>query len=104
MTDGTGSEEKVSFFAGLVDFSFKASLARKIAKLLYVIGVLGGGIAVVVEVVMQMQVSPADGLIALVAGILAYFVWILLTRLLLELALLIARIADGIDRATHSGS
>ena len=100
MTDGIVSEQK-GFFAGLVDFSFTQSLTRRIARLLYVIAVLGGGVALVAEVVMQMQNSPADGLIALVAGIAAYFVWILLARLLLELALLMLRIAEGIDRATH---
>lgn len=103
MTDAIGTQEK-GFFAGLVDFSFTQSLTRRIAKLLYVIAVLGGGIALVAEVVIQMQISPADGLIALVAGIAAYFVWILVARLLLELAMLIARIADGIDRATHAGN
>jgi len=51
-----------------------------------------------------MQVSPAQGLINLVTGIVALFVGILVTRLLLELALLIARIAEGIERATHPGA
>jgi Domain of unknown function (DUF4282) len=93
-----------NFFAGLFDFSFSVSLLRRLVKLLYVIALLGGGIAVVVNVVLGMQVSPAQGLINLVTGIVALFVGILVTRLLLELALLIARIAEGIDRATHPGA
>lgn len=101
MPEGTGAEQK-NFFAGLVDFGFRESLARRIVKLLYVIAVLGGGVAVVVCVVLQFQVSPAEGLIALVAGIVAFFVWVLVTRLLLELALVLLRIAEGIERATRS--
>ena len=91
-----------NFFAGLVDFSFQQQLLRRLVKVLYIIGILGGGICVVTYVVMGFQNSPADGLIALVAGIVSLFVGILLWRGLLELALLVQRIAESIDRATHS--
>lgn len=101
MPEGTGAEK--NFFAGLVDFGFRESLLRRIVKLLYVIAVLGGGVGVVVEAVLQFQVSPAEGLIALVAGTAAFFVWVLVARLLLELSLVILRIAEGIERATRSG-
>ena len=89
-----------NFFAGLFDFSFNYSVLRRLVKLLYIIALLGGGIAVVVCVVIGMQQSPAQGLINLVCGIVALFVGILVTRLLLELCLVILRIAEGIDRAS----
>ena len=90
-----------NFFAGLFDFSFNFLLLRRLVKWVYVISLLGGGIAVVAQVVLGMQVSPAQGLINLVTGIVSLFVGILVTRLLLELALTILRIAEGIERATH---
>jgi len=90
-----------NFFAGLFDFSFNFSLLRRLVKWVYVISLLGGGIAVVAEVVLGMQVSPAQGIINLVTGVVSLFVGILVTRLLLELALIILRIAEGIERATH---
>lgn len=93
--------EEKNFFAGLFDFSFGQSLTRRIVKLLYVVSLLAGGVTVVACVVLGMQQSPAQGLIALVAGVAALFVGILIVRLLLELALVILRIAEGIDRATH---
>ena len=96
--------EDKNFFAALFDFSFQQQLTRRLVKLLYVIGMLGGGITVVTYVVLGFQQSPAEGLINLVAGIVALFVGILLLRLLLELALVIVRISDGIDRATHTGN
>jgi hypothetical protein len=80
------SDEK-NFFAGLFDFSFHHQLARRLAKLLYIIAILFGGIMVVARVVLGYQQSPADGLINLVVGIISLFVGILVTRLLLELAL-----------------
>jgi Domain of unknown function (DUF4282) len=101
MPENVGVEQK-GFFPGLVDFAFQQSLTRRIVKVLYVIAVLGGGVALVVGVVLQMQISPAQGLIALVAGIASFSVWILISRLLLELALLIARIAEGIERVTRA--
>ncbi|HET9995008.1 MAG TPA: DUF4282 domain-containing protein [Candidatus Acidoferrum sp.] len=97
------SDDK-NFFAGLVDFSFQQQLTRRIVKLLYIIDILAGGIAVVTYVVLGFQRSPAEGLINLVAGIVALFVGILVIRLLLELCLVILRIAEGIERATHPGN
>ncbi len=94
--------EEKNFFAGLVDFSFQQQLMRRLVKVLYIIGILGGGICVVTYAVFGFQNSPADGLIALVAGIASLFVGILIWRGLLELALLVQRIAESIDRATHS--
>ncbi len=96
--------EEKNFFTGLFDFSFNHSLLRRLVKLLYVLAIVFGGIAVVARVVIGYQQSPADGLINLVAGIVSLFVGILVTRLLLELALLINRISEGLERATRSGN
>jgi hypothetical protein len=93
-----------NFFVGLVDFSFQQQLTRRIVKILYIFGILGGGICVVTYVVLGFQQSPAEGLINLVAGIVSLFVSILIWRTLLELALVILRIAESIDRATHPGN
>ena len=93
--------DEKNFFTGLFDFSFNHSLLRRLVKLLYVIAMLCGGVAVVTCVVLGMQQSPAQGLINLVAGVISLFVGILLARLLLELVLVLLRIAEGIDRATH---
>jgi len=96
--------QDVNFFAGLFDFSFQQVLTRRIVKLLYLIGILGGGIAVVAYVVVGFQHSNADGLIALIVGVVSLFVGILIWRVFLELALTILRISEGIDRATHAGN
>ena len=93
-----------NFFAGLFDFSFQQVLARRIVKLLYILGILGGGIYAVIYVVLGFQRSSADGLIALVSAILCLFAGLLIWRVLLELVLTILHISDGIDRATRSGN
>ena len=93
-----------NFFAGLVDFSFQQQLTRRLVKLLYIIGLLAGGICVITYVVLGFQQSPAEGLINLVVGIVSLFVGILLWRTFLEITLVILRISEGIDRATHGGN
>jgi uncharacterized protein DUF4282 len=93
-----------NFFAALFDFSFQQQLTRRLVKLLYIIGILAGGISVVTYVVLGFQQSPAEGLIILVAGIVSLFVGILIWRVLLEMTLVILRISDSIDRATHAGN
>ena len=93
--------EEKNFFAGLFDFGFHSSLLRRLVKLLYVLAIVFGGITVVAEVVVGYQQSPAQGLINLVAGIVSLFVGVLVVRALLELALVILRVAEGIERATH---
>ena len=97
------AEEK-GLVAGLFDFAFEASVTRKIVRLLYVILLLAGGITVVALVVMAMQQSPAQGMLVLVGGLVAFCLWILLTRLALELVLVLLRIADNIERATRTGN
>ena len=94
--------EDKNFFAGLVDFSFQQVLMRRLVKVLYIIGILGAAIWVVIHAVIGFQESPADGLINLGVGLISLFVGILIWRGLLELALLVQRIAESIDRATHS--
>jgi hypothetical protein len=96
--------EEKNFFTGLFDFSFSHSLLPRLVKLLYVLAIVFGGITVVACVVLGYQQSPAQGLINLVAGIVALFVGVLVVRVLLELALAILRIAEGIERATHPGT
>jgi hypothetical protein len=103
MSELMGTQEK-NFFAGLADIGFRQQQVRRLVKVLYVISVLGGFITVVAEVVIGFQQSQSEGLVALVAGVVAFFVWVLLTRLLLELALVILRTAEGIERATHTSA
>ena len=102
MAELMGSQEK-NFFAGLVDFGFRQQQVRRLVKVLYVIAVIGGFVAVVAEVVIDFEQSQSQGLVALIAGIAAFFVWVLVSRLLLELALVMVRTAEGIERATHAG-
>lgn len=96
--------EEKALLAGLFDFGFRSIQSQRIVKLLYIIAMLGGGIGLVVEVVLETQADTAKGLLTLVFGLVAYFVWILLVRVGLEVVLAIHRMADNLDRATRGSN
>src|SRR5258708_14720459 len=93
--------EEKNFFTGLFDFSFQHQLTRRIVKLLYILGIIFGGILVVARVVLGYQQSPADGLINLVVGVVSLFVGIFVTRGPLGLTLVILRVAERIEPPPH---
>src|SRR5215813_13452814 len=103
MAELMGTQDK-NFFAGLVDFGIRQQQVRWLVKILYVVAVLVGSITVIAEVVLGFEQSQSQGLVALIAGIVAFVVWVLLVRLLLELARFMVRTAEGIERATHTGN
>ncbi len=80
---------------GLVDFSFQKRICAQLVKVLYFIAVLAGGIAVIVFVVAGMQQSAAQGLLALLGGVVIWFVSVLYVRMALEVVLAILRIAEN---------
>lgn len=96
--------EEKGFLPGLFDFGFRSVQSQRIVPLLYILALIGGGIAVVAQVVLEMKQDAATGLLALVFGLVAYFVWILLVRVGLEVVLAIHRMADNLDRATRGSS
>jgi len=82
-------------FQGLLDFSFQELVTPRLVKWLYVIALLAGGVSVVAAVVSGLRESPAQGLLALVFGVIAFFVWVLYIRLALEVVIIVFRIAEN---------
>lgn len=95
MTEARGMWE------GLMDFSFRTYATPRMLKFLYGLHLLAGLIAAVACVVLAFQQTPAQGLVTLLAAILAYFLWILYCRIMLEVLSAIFRMAEAIapDRA-----
>ncbi|HUJ30977.1 MAG TPA: DUF4282 domain-containing protein [Candidatus Acidoferrum sp.] len=88
--------EAKGMWEGLMDFSFRTYAAPKMLKFLYAIHLLAGLIAAVACVVTAFQQAPVQGLIALIAALVAYFFWILYCRIALEVLAAIFRMADAI--------
>ncbi len=90
--------EEKGVFVGLSDFSFKDMVTRRIIAWLYGIALLAGSISVVVLVFNGLQQSPAQGLLALVFGLVGLFVWILYARVALEVVIVLFQIAESTAR------
>ncbi len=90
--------EEKGLFHGLADFSFHEFITPRLIKLLYGIALLAGGVALVAAVVSGLHESPAQGLLALVFGVIGLFVWVLYVRVLLEVVMVLFRIAWNTDR------
>jgi hypothetical protein len=81
---------------GLTDFSFRVYATPKMLKFLYALHLLVGLVAAVAFVVVAFQQAPVQGLLTLLAALLAYFFWILYCRVILEALAAHFRIAVAI--------
>jgi Domain of unknown function (DUF4282) len=91
-----GMAEAKGMWEGLMDFSFRTYATPQMLKFLYALHLLAGLIAAVAWVVLAFQQTPTQGLIALLAAVFAYFVWILYCRIMLEVLAAIFRMAEAI--------
>jgi hypothetical protein len=81
---------------GLTDFSFRVYTTPRMLKFLYALHLLVGLVAAVAWVVLAFQQAPVQGLLTLLAALLAYFFWILYCRVILEALAALFRIAVAI--------
>jgi hypothetical protein len=81
---------------GLTDFSFRIYATPRMLKFLYALHLLVGLVAAVACVVLAFQQAPVQGLLTLLAALLAYFFWILYCRVVLEALAALFRIAEAI--------
>ena len=83
------------FFGSLFDFSFTSFVTTKIVKFLYVLTVVLLGLGALVFVVASFSSSAAAGLFMLFIGApLAFLLYVIYTRVLLELFIAIFRIME----------
>jgi len=94
--------EAKGMWEGLMDFSFRVYAAPRMLKFLYALHLLVGLVAGVAWVVVAFQQAPVQGLLVLLAALVAYFFWILYCRVILEVLAAVFRMADAIapDRTT----
>jgi Domain of unknown function (DUF4282) len=94
--------EAKGMWEGLMDFSFRVYATPRMLKFLYALHLLVGLVAAVAWVVLAFQQAPVQGLLALLAALGGYFLWILYCRVILEVLAATFRIADAIapDRTT----
>jgi hypothetical protein len=88
--------EAKGMWEGLMDFSFRVYATPKMLKFLYALHLLVGLVAAVAWVVLAFQQTPVQGLIALLAALFSYFIWILYCRIILEVLAALFRMTEAI--------
>jgi hypothetical protein len=88
--------EARGIWEGLMDFSFHRYATPRMLKFLYGLHLLVGLVAGVAWVVLAFQQAPVEGLLTLIAALIAYFFWILYCRVVLEVLSAIFRMAEAI--------
>lgn len=95
--------EAKGMLEGLMDFSFRTWATPRMLTFLYALHLLVGLIAGVAWVVVSFQQAPVQGLLALLAALIAYLFWIFYCRIVLEVLAAVFRMAGAIapDRGSE---
>lgn len=88
--------EAKGMWEGLMDFTFRWYATPHMLKFLYGIHLLVGLVVAIACVVLAFQQAPVQGLLALLAAVVAYFFWILYCRIVLEVLAAVFRMAEAI--------
>jgi hypothetical protein len=87
------------FFGALFDFSFNSFVTPKIVKIVYVLATIGLALVYLLLVLSAFSRGAGSGIIVLVIGAIAFFIYLALIRMTLEFYYAIIRMSEDI----HSG-
>ena len=86
---------QAGFLAALFDFSFREFIIPKIASVVYIIALVAGGLWGVFMALGAFQQNFGYGLLLLVGAVIAFFLYAIWIRIILEAAVALIRIAQN---------
>src|SRR5713101_4880837 len=96
--------EEKGFVESLLDFTFRETVGKRYAKLLYALHLFAGLVAAIALVVNGFQSSPAQGLLALLVAVVGLFFWTLYVRIGIEVLLAVYSMAENLGRVSGGAS
>lgn len=93
------------FLGALFDFTFRESVAARVIKVLYIVGLVVIGLSALAGVVSSISVmthSPVAGVLALFRSLVGGALSVLVLRVALELVLALLRIGDDLSALRRS--
>ena len=97
--------EKKGFFGSLFDLSFSEFVTTKIIKFLFVLAIIGSAIgALIVVIIGFASGSVTAGILLLLLSPVVFIVYVLLSRIWLELIIVIFRIAENTTQLVQQKS
>jgi hypothetical protein len=94
--------QTAGFFGALFDFSFSSFITGKLIKVLYGLGLLLLGLGMLVMVVTGFSGGFTAGLFSLVVAPLVFLLGAMYLRVILELLMVVFRIADNVERMANN--
>lgn len=100
-----GAEQQKGFFASLFDFSFTSFVTLKLVKFLFALGLIGGVIGALVFIVSGFIQGAPPLMIAtaVVLAPLSLALFIIYLRVILEMLVVLFRIADNTGEIARQG-
>jgi hypothetical protein len=84
--------------ATLLDFSFSSFITARIIKLLYALGLIVAAVVALVMLIGAMVAGVTQALVMLILAPLGFLIAVLYLRVILELLIVIFRIAENVER------
>jgi hypothetical protein len=97
-------EQTKGFFESLFDFSFEDLVTTKIIKFLYILSIIGAGLASLFWISLAFSVSAIFGVLMLLIGApLLFMLSVIYARVLLEIIIVIFRISENTAKIAAQG-
>lgn len=82
----------------LFDFSFKRFLTPRLVRVLYILSLLAAVLSALAWMASGFTKGPLHGLFTLITGPVAFLIYVLTARVLMEVLLVVFRIAEHIEK------
>lgn len=91
------------FFSSLFDLSFTEFVTIRIIKVLFVLAIISSGIGALMLLFSGIAVGGAEAFIMIIVSPIAFFFYVLMARIWLEVIIVLFRIAENTGRLVEQG-
>ena len=95
--------DKMGFLTTLFDFSFSEFVTTKVIKYAYALGIILAGIAAIAVIGSSFAKSIALGILMLILSPFIFLLYVLITRIWMEIIIVIFRIAENTKKLSDKG-
>lgn len=96
-------QDASGFFRALFDFSFSSFITTRIIKVLYIISIVLIGLGSVAFLIAGLTQGAGAAIVALIGAPLFFILYVIITRMWLELIIVIFRIAEYTREISRQG-
>jgi len=86
------------FLGALFDISFSELITTRVIKVLFVLGIIGGAVLMVTQIIGAFMYSAGIGVLVLLISPIVFTLYVIVARIYLEVLTVIFRISDDVRR------